>query len=147
MSIKHEDLAQILKGLMTDNHLLPASVVEFAKPESSPLHGYFTWDDTEAAREYRLFQASNLIRSVTINCTLDSGPVEMRAFVSVPGDRVHGAGYRTIEEVVSNDFLRTQLVNDMLKQAELWEKRAAILGVSLNTAPIKRLAKNIKSHK
>ena len=42
------------------------AVVEAAEAETHPLHSYFEWDDTEAARKWRLWQAGNLIRSVKI---------------------------------------------------------------------------------
>lgn len=50
-----------------DDGLLHAqAVVEAARAASSPLHGYFTWDDDEAAEAYRLGQARQLIRSYRV---------------------------------------------------------------------------------
>jgi len=42
--------------------LRPADVIEAARPVGSPLHTRFTWDDTEAAHQYRLWQAREIIR-------------------------------------------------------------------------------------
>jgi hypothetical protein len=60
-------IAEELQRLHGEHGRLTAqAVVEAATPESAPLHSYFTWDDSEAARAYRLQQASGLIRSVRI---------------------------------------------------------------------------------
>jgi hypothetical protein len=65
--------------------LTPAQVVEAATDPASPLHDHFEWDDSEAARRYRLVQAGRLIRRCRV--TIEVGEEEVRrvrAFVSVP---------------------------------------------------------------
>jgi hypothetical protein len=42
------------------------AVVEAARPKDSPLHGFFEWDNRQAADSYRLTQARTLIRKVRI---------------------------------------------------------------------------------
>ena len=59
-----EELARISDS--QGGELTPAAVVEAATPEASPLHPAFTWDDSQAAVEYRLQQARHLIRSIEI---------------------------------------------------------------------------------
>jgi hypothetical protein len=49
-----------------DGMFEPQDVVDAARPASSVLHPYFEWDDSEAAREYRLWQARNLTRAVEV---------------------------------------------------------------------------------
>jgi len=46
--------------------LEPACVVEAARPAKAPLHPVFTWDDAVAAKQFRLQQARQLIRSIQI---------------------------------------------------------------------------------
>ena len=46
--------------------LRPQAVVDAARPVSSPLHGAFCWNNTEAAQKYRLLQAQQLIRSFRV---------------------------------------------------------------------------------
>ena len=57
-----------LEGLrqQAGGELTPAAVVNDARSPGSPLHSYFEWSDTEAAEQYRLHQARNLIRSVVV---------------------------------------------------------------------------------
>lgn len=59
----------------------PAALVEAARPADSPLHPLFEWDDSEAARRYRVEQARRVIRTlrVTVLDKRASGP----AFVHV----------------------------------------------------------------
>ena len=52
-------------------HLKPEVVVSYAKPDESPLHRVFEWDDAAAAEEYRLIQARTLVRSVVVEMKND----------------------------------------------------------------------------
>lgn len=61
--------------------LTPEDVVEAARARSSPLHAAFCWDDTEAARLYRLVQARNVIGAIVV-VHRDEGPV--REYVRLP---------------------------------------------------------------
>lgn len=104
-----------------DGILHPEEVVEAAAPESSPLHDYFTWDDTEAARQHRLNQARHLIR-VTVT-VLPGTNTQTRAYVSLSVDRpprevgtvTGGGGFRDVVTVLSNEDLRRQLLQDAIK--------------------------------
>lgn len=97
-----------------DDHgtLTPALVVEAAADPDHELHDKFVWDDSEAARRYRLTQASGLIRSVHVRVTKDE-PSRVRVWVSEremrvapDGDDALSGVYRPIEEVVASDVLR-----------------------------------------
>ena len=52
-----------------DGVLTCEAVVREARAKSSPLHGYFTWDDSRAAERYRLIEAGRLIATVKIEYT------------------------------------------------------------------------------
>jgi hypothetical protein len=61
--------------------LNPSTLLAVAKNPKSTLYQYFTWDDTEAARKYREFQAYELIRRVKVTIeTHDSKEITIRAF-------------------------------------------------------------------
>lgn len=57
---------------------LTYELVEAARPESSPLHTHFEWNDGIAAEEYRLVQAAGLVRQIRVvkieQGTLDEEP-------------------------------------------------------------------------
>jgi len=106
MTVKDElELIRKSNGGLLD----PEKVVEFAKDETTSLHSRFEWDDTEAARQYRVWQARQIIRvHVTVVGTADSEPV--RAYVSLEPDRGKG-GYRAIDDVLSDEDMRSQLLS------------------------------------
>lgn len=106
--------------------LKPEQVLEFAKsnPESA-LHSEFEWNDAEAANQFRVQQARELIRVyVTV---LPQTLQRVRGFLSVPSDRANGGGYRQTEDVLKNDVLRQQMIEDTLKRIESLRKSATYL--------------------
>lgn len=99
--------------------LRPAAVVEAARPEDSPLHGAFCWDDTEAARRYRLDQAQRLIRSFRV--TVDDGGKQFSvpAFVNFSTDRTGGKSenpYRLLEDTKDDADLLAVAESDAMEQ-------------------------------
>ncbi len=92
--------------------LTPQQVVERARDASSPLHGYFEWDDDTAAEKFRLMQASFLIRQCRVRVLAADGQktAVVRAFVSLPSDRIGLGGYRQIETVLATEQQRGELL-------------------------------------
>lgn len=102
--------------------LKPEDVVEEARQPSSPLHSQFTWDNSEAAHHWRLFQARNLIRVVVVYH--ESPASESRVFVSLTPDRKEeGGGYRLLRTVLSNQQMRAQLLEDALHELQVFEDK------------------------
>ena len=98
-----------------DGLLMPEKVVEFAEknPESA-LHSAFEWDDSEAARRYRLEQARQLIRVLVYIEDCPEGKVEVRTYVSLPSDRMENGGYRKMEAVLASKALQDELLKAAL---------------------------------
>ena len=92
--------------------ILPEDVVEVARDPDSPLHGSFTWDDTKAAQEHRLWQARALLRVCVV--LLPGNNKTTRAFVSLSSE----IGYRPISEVVAHETRYQNLLDDALKDLE-----------------------------
>ncbi|MDP9090163.1 MAG: hypothetical protein M3O26_15635 [Pseudomonadota bacterium] len=110
-----ERIARELERIREENggFLKQEDVVEFARDPSTALHGRFTWDDTEAAQKWRLYQAGQIIRLV-VNVIEDEAP-PVRAFVSLTMDRIrHGPGYRAIQDVLQDEGMREQLLADAI---------------------------------
>lgn len=107
-----------------DGELRPSDVVEAARPESSPLHFRFEWNDSIAAESYRLWQARELI-AVTVEY-IGSGKeaVLSRVFVSLTSDREKdGGGYRSVESVMQDPDLRHQLLSDALAEMKRFQSK------------------------
>lgn len=114
LATKHADkttsvLEAEMQRLYDKHKKLDAEIVlrEASKP-SSPLHHRFEWDDTEAARRYRLQQANDLI--VQYQITIRPIPqVELRVprFFSTARARREGLGYAPREKIRLSDARET----------------------------------------
>lgn len=116
--MNNETLLKELRQVQAANPgglLKPADVVEFARNPETALHSQFEWDDTEAAAQYRLRQAGDVIRRAWVQ-VIDTEPIIHRAFVSLVTDRHgEGGGYRDLHGVMSNpaqtkSYLETALM-------------------------------------
>lgn len=105
-----------------DGVLQPETVVQEARSKSSPLHDRFCWDDTQAAREYRIWQARQLI-----NICVEVLPGRKRhsdVFVSLKQDRVHPkGGYRMTVDVLNDTQLRAVMLEEALEQLNAFQER------------------------
>lgn len=98
----------------------PAAVVEFAKRNKrAALHKEFEWNNTKAAQQFRLEQARHLIRLYINVIETEGGDIPARMYVSLEGDRrSKGGGYRTLESVMTNAELRSQLLQQALDELQ-----------------------------
>ena len=113
--------------------LMVDQVLEEAKSESSPLHSHFEWDDSAAAQSYRREQARTLIQRCKITL-IESEPVQIRAFVSLPADRENGGGYRLTSTVMGDEVMKQELLRDMQLTIQRWTKKMHLLDQDLAQA-------------
>lgn len=64
-----------------DGKLTSEDVVLEARNETSPLHSWFTWDDSEAAHQWRMAEAQRLVRCVLVVTEPTASP--QKAFYSI----------------------------------------------------------------
>lgn len=105
-------------------------VLEEAKNVNSVLHQHFEWDDSEAAEHYRRQQARALIQRCRIQL-VETEPVKIRAFVSLPTDREHGGGYRLTTEVMGDEYLKDEMLRDIRMTIQRWTKKLNLLDQDL----------------
>ena len=128
MSAAADAVTEELRRIAGENGgvLKAEAVIESASEPDSILHDKFTWDDTEAAREYRLWQARQLIRCTVVFETRSETTV--RAFVSLSKDREEdGGGYRETVKVMARADTRALLLADALAEFEVFERKYAAL--------------------
>lgn len=114
--------------------LVPDEVVAFARNENTALHSLFQWDDTEAARQYRLIQARGIIRvAVKIH---EETKEAVHVYVSLPRDRADGGGYRALVDVLSDDELRDELLATAKAELASFSKKYETLRKVAEMAPI-----------
>ena len=123
---KTDALVEILKRR---GKLTPANVVEEAKNPKHPLHTFFCWDDTVAARKYREIQAAHIIREC--KCVVmdsENAPQKVRVFHHVDqpaeaeSEEAEGS-YVTIDDVVSNDAYMEQVKADCRRDLEAFVRK------------------------
>ena len=93
-------------------------IVSFAEPQKSPLHDYFTWDDTEAARLYRFEEARRLLRVAVRVLPCDGKDIVSRVFVSLTPDRDDGNVFRNVVTVMQDKELRQVMLDDARNEME-----------------------------
>lgn len=108
--------------LAMNESLKPEYVEAYARNPATLLHSHFDWNNESAGYKHRLDQAARLIRAQIIH--IDGGPKDpIRAYVSLPSDRISRGGYRPMGEILSDK----KLAEEMLKAAEAdlisWSKR------------------------
>ena len=100
--------------------LKPERVVAHAKNPKSALHARFTWDDTEAAHQWRLEEARYLIR-VCVN-VLPNTNEPVQAYVSLVDDRGTN-GYRALVDVMGDANLRGKFLEQARIEATAFQKK------------------------
>lgn len=114
------DLREHLTALYTERgQLTPQDVVDDARPDDSPMHHRFEWDDEVAGEAYRRVQAQQLIRSVKIAFPSSAPAPErrsVRAFSSVRGTDAESEGYAPTEDVIATDFGHKVLLRDLERE-------------------------------
>lgn len=113
MAIDTEILEAELQSIYDkEGELTPSAVVTAAKPKNHPLHSQFTWDDKDAADQFRLEQARGLIRSVKIVFKRADGEYDdVRSWHSVR--RPSGTSYEPADKVAKDPFLREMALREM----------------------------------
>lgn len=112
---------QILRSLAEQQGgvLTPEAVLDYARPDDSPLHTYFEWDDSVAGEKYRYRQAQGLITKVKVTKVVaPTRSVEVRAFLPVKendaGEAIKGT-YKPIEGLNGREIeiIRAQMERDL----------------------------------
>jgi len=118
-----------------DGALRPDVVVSEASDPESPLHGCFTWDDTEAARKHRESEARALIRSIRIEVRIKGqGKQTRRKWINVTvdeGEEETHRGYVSINRLGRNEEASEAVVAEAVRGLRQWVHRYNELRVQL----------------
>lgn len=109
----------------SEGDLTPSLVLDRARSEKSPLHGYFEWNDSVAGEKFRLGQAQKLITKVKVvyrNADGESKKVRKWHAVQAP---TQDWNYRPIDEIADDDLASKILLADMRRDIENLKKRYA----------------------
>lgn len=147
-TITNEIRLGILLGLRREDGTLKAvDVVKSAQAADSPLHNDFEWDDSKAGHKYRIAQAEQMIRTVTVQVKGNDEPV--RAFVSLREDRADKSGYRMIVDVLTDSDKTSKLLSETRRDAAALLKKAIgyqkIAGSETEVKRLQRLVTALQS--
>lgn len=129
--------------IQEENGSISAAVIlESAAAEESILHPFFEWDDAKAAKGYRLEQARYLIRNIEIEIEKPNGtPLITRAFVEIKGE---AGPYLSLPVVIQDTDLRNKLIEQALKDIEMYERKYQVLEEIIQLiTPIKTALKQL----
>ena len=124
--------------------ITPEIVLEEAKRKKSALHGFFCWDNTAAAEQYRRIQAAALIRRVKVTITGgENQSVRVRAFVNVvephppeeEPEEIDGHGincrprgiYVTMETACRIEDYKQQMIRQCRRDVEAFRQKYSAL--------------------
>jgi hypothetical protein len=104
--------------------LKPEYVVEYARNPDTELYKHFTWDDTEAAKRYRLEQAAAIIRVCVTVIPYVGGVTTVRAYYSLPEDRKDNPGtYTPLITIMSDETKKLALMQMALDELKAFKKK------------------------
>ena len=133
--------------------LLPEEVVEAARPKSSPLHSFFTWDNKKAAEERRRDQARELIQQfVKADIEHEEGEIIVnptaRVFIRDPLRAGNEAGYFSTEmmkkDAVRREAAMTVAIAELTRVLDAVESLARELNYLEEVKPVKRAVMRLK---
>lgn len=106
--------------------LTAGEVLKAARPDDSPIHDCFIWDDSRAAEKYRLEQARYLLRSIEVLVLSDDGERNVRAFFKCEmpeGSDEERSIYVTAEVVAHDAYFHSQILKRALQEIKAWQGR------------------------
>lgn len=118
----NKSAANEIKRLINENGgvLTPDQLVDYASSEKSPLHKYFTWDNTEAAKKCRIYEARTLLRVCVEIIPNGKANIVHRVTTHLSSD---GTGYRAVADVLTDEELTAQMLSDALNELESFKKK------------------------
>ena len=109
--------------------LSAARIVAEAKISTSPLHGFFTWDDAVAANRWREHEARHLLNCITVVVKQEKfdEEQEIRAYhvvsSSVDEDERPARAYIPISHVANDPAMADQVIEQAKADLRIWKDR------------------------
>lgn len=103
----------------------PSIIIQHAKKARHPLHPIFTWDNTEAAEQFRLWQARQMLSALVVVTTVPGGEVKTRAYVAVSVADQRERDYKPIQIALRDD--REEVLARAMAEIQRWREKYARL--------------------
>lgn len=117
-------VGEVLSALVQkhSDRLTARVVLDEARPEQSPLHRYFLWDNAMAAEKYREEQARLVMRSIEVQQGEDTPQPMFTVVVEQVGEDQQKA-YVTTARVLSDPALTLQVLEQAMADLESFRVR------------------------
>lgn len=124
-SVLTKRIISTIENIEKSHELTAETVLEEAERKTSPLHHLFEWNDTIAARNFRLAQARVIINQVKVVIGEKTYSKYENIHVHVidsQGNIRNKRVYKPIEEIIRSPELREQMIASSLRQLRYWEE-------------------------
>lgn len=119
---RHMENLQKKKGEVTCENLLDS-----ARPEESPIHPCYEWNDSVAAEKYRLTQSHRIIRNLVCVAVAEKGEQErpaVRAFVNTVQNNGYRSGrYVDVNTAMSHEETRKIVLKNALRELKNFREK------------------------
>jgi hypothetical protein len=105
--------------------LKPETVVKFAENPKTALHSAFDWDDTVAAKKWRIEQARGIIQVCVEIITVKNKDMSVRVFIAPISDRKEAGvgGYKLMTDLLRNKSGRREILETALSELDAFRKK------------------------
>lgn len=133
---------EFLDQLGKKTEITAKSFLDASRPEDSPTHDLFEWDDAIAAEKFRLHTSACVIRAIEVECVqedqrvtdVDVSVVEEskqtfnRAYVNVNRNSVRASGnYVPTHIAMSNEAMRNTVLSNALDELKAFKRKYYML--------------------
>ena len=124
--VSPEAAGQVMESIEErDGAVTAQSFLDESRPEDSPTHGCFEWNDYVAAEKYRLHQSHKAILDLVVTIKSDDKTVRKPAFVNV---NTRGkASYNNVMYAFSVEENKKNVLANALKELESFKQKYASL--------------------
>lgn len=106
-----------------DGELTKESFLNESRPEESPTHALFEWNDAVAAEKFRLEQSRHCIQDIVVTVAKGEKQEKVHAFVNVTNGKHNTASYSNIEVAMSDDVKRHAVLQNALSELKVFEEK------------------------
>ena len=146
---KSKAIRLALEQLERDGRLTPERVIEVARPRTSPLHEFFEWDDSEAAKQWRLEQARRMIRGVEVVIMVDKRELSTVRYVRDPLAPKDEQGYVSVPQLQNEPTTARAMIQTECARAESALRRAEslaeVLGLRRHVIHVRRRVEALRA--
>lgn len=124
--VSPETAGKVLEAIEErDGAVTAESFLNESRPEDSPTHGCFEWNDSIAAEKYRLHQSQRAILDLVVEIKTEDEKIKKPAFVNVNSGGV--ASYNNVIYAFSVEESKNNVLANAFRELEAFKKKYSSL--------------------